>query len=481
MARMMASGVTLQHGGYYYFVGLKGTGMSALAELLVRDGARVVGSDTADSFFTQTALSRLGITCFEGFTADNLPSDVDAVVFSAAYSPERHPELVRARELGLPVWSYPEVLGAYSRLYRSFGVAGVHGKTTSTAMVGLILRALGLPSRVLTGSVVPDFGDSAVLHSGGEVFVAETCEYRRHFLHFHPQGILLTAIEEDHHDYYPDLRSIVQAFDDYVQLLPQGGLLVHSADCPNVLGLVQRLRRSRADLQLVSFGRGARGEFGLTSMAEEQGRVLFSLGGLEGSWELSIPGQHNAVNASGALALAWSIFRALRGRDPDGTEREAVRGALRDFRSTYRRSQVVGQRDGILVMDDYGHHPTAIRLTLGALRRFYRPVRLVVSFMSHTYSRTAALLHDFAQSFGEADVLILHEIYASARETDCRGIDALTLVEAARQQHPRVVYFPRPLDALDFLRDELKPGDLFVTMGAGDNWKLGKAFLEAKG
>lgn len=466
-------------GRKFYFVGIKGTGMAALAELLHLDGAQVSGSDVSDTFFTEIALRKRGIPYFDCFAADHVPRDADGVVFSAAYSPDHHPELLRAREYGLPLWNYTQALGLYSRQFSSVGVAGVHGKTTTTALIGVVLRALGVPFRLLTGSLVPDFGDSPVVHDGGEWFVAETCEYRRHFLNFHPRKILLTSLEEDHQDYYPDLASIRDAFGEYLRLLPEGGTLVYCADDANVLDLVRQTLSERPDLSPIPYGFEAPAErWRVVSVEQVPGAVRFRLGGLERTWVLHIPGRHNVLNAAGALALAWSLHQEEFGREPDPVAIDRVVTALGAFRSTYRRSQIVGERGGVLVMDDYAHHPTAIRKTLEGIRSFYRPSRLIVSFMSHTFSRTRALFDDFARSFTDADVLLLHKIYASARESHESGTDGPALAERTRRYHPNVTYFEEFESALPYLEATLRPGDLFLTMGAGDNWKLGRMFLE---
>lgn len=463
----------------FYFVGIKGTGMAALAELFTLDGAVVSGSDVADTFFTQNSLDLRHITYSNGFNPVNVPGDVDAVIYSAAYSPDSHPELQRARELKLPLIGYTEALGAYSRLYKSVGVSGVHGKTTTTAMLGIILRAFGFPHRLLTGSLVPDFGNSAVLNLGGNWFVAETCEYRRHFLNFSAQNILLTSIEEDHQDYYPDLQSIEAAFLEYVSRLPRGGCLVYCANDPNVVSLVQNMKSFRSDLFFKAYGIDDTGmDWVAHQIQQEKGLLRFKVGSLPTQFELSVPGKHNVANACGALAMASEMYLQEFQRLPSESQYQEAARQLSNFKSTYRRSQVLGERNGVLVMDDYAHHPTAIRKTLEGIKAFYQPHRLVVSFMSHTYSRTQALLEDFAQAFQVADVIMFHKIYASARESNQTGISGRILAERAQKYQDQVYYFEEFDDAIPFLKDYLRPGDLLLTMGAGDNWKLAIRYLE---
>lgn len=460
-----------------HMVGVKGTGMTALAELLVAAGSRVRGSDGADKFFTDEILDAVGVPYHESFDAAHLTPKPDLVVHSAAYFRDSNPELVEAQSQNLPVMVYPEALGAFSEGFpAAAGIAGVHGKTTTTAMAGVVARALNLPASVLAGSLVPDFGDRATLSLGRSLFIAETCEYKRHFLHFHPSAILVTSIELDHTDYFTDYDDIFRAFHEYALKLPLGGLFVYCADEPGALALAGALRHGRPDLQFVPYGLKAEGPFRVIERRLAPGESRFRLAGFGPELGLRIPGTHNVLNAAGACALVFS----LAGRPVTDADLGAVDAALTAFRGSRRRSQIVGEAGGVLVMDDYGHHPTAVELTLKGLKAFYPDRRLVVDFMSHTYSRTKTLMAEFAGSFAAADEVVLHKIYSSARETETLGIDGSSLFEATSRVHPRVRYFEEVLDAVPYYVETLKPGDLLVTMGAGDNWKAGLAYLKAQ-
>jgi len=230
-----------------YCVGIKGTGVAALAELLHQGGNRVSGSDCADVFYTDAILRELGIPYWESFAPEHIGRP-DLVIHSAAYTAENNAELAAARAQGIKTMKYPEALGAYSALFDSTGVAGVHGKTTTTALTGALLRGAGLPAQVLAGSAVSAFGACSTLNRGNKYFVAETCEYRRHFLHFHPRRVILTAIESDHQDYYPDYASIFQAFLEYLRLLPPGGELIYCADDPGAAAAAAAAPGARAAL-----------------------------------------------------------------------------------------------------------------------------------------------------------------------------------------------------------------------------------------
>lgn len=471
---------TIHPGQKIHLVGIKGTGMTALAELLQARGDALTGSDGPDKFFTDEILDAVGIAYHESFDAAHVPIDASLVVHSAAYSPDTNPELREAKRLGLRVQVYPEALGEFSGSFAlAAGVAGVHGKTTTTAMAGVVARALGLPASVLVGSLVPDFGDRATLHLGQKVFIAETCEYKRHFLHFHPSLILLTSIELDHTDYFTDYQDIFSAFLEYAGKLPEFGALVYCADEEGASDLARALHKERPDVRLIPYGLKAEGRFAVVDRRFSPGTISFRLAGWPSPLGLSIPGTHNVLNAAGALALVVTLAEQTRGGFLEPRELELAGEALKTFRGTRRRSQLVGETNGVLVLDDYGHHPTAIDLTLRGLKDFYPGRRLVLDFMSHTYSRTKALLDEFAASLAAADVVVLHKIYSSARETDTLGISGRTLFEAASRLRANVHYFEEPADALGFYQQHLKPGDLLVTMGAGDNWKVGKAYLEA--
>jgi UDP-N-acetylmuramate--alanine ligase len=461
-----------------FMVGIKGTGMTALTEVFVRAGARVSGSDTEEVFYTDAILERLGVTVHAGFHAEALPADAALVVYSAAYDPERNPQLLAARERGLPVFTYTEALGELSRGRPALGVSGVHGKTTTTAMIGSLVKRLGLPGAVLVGSAAADFDGMSTYSGGQEFFVAETCEYRRHFLEFHPDIIIVTSVEPDHLDYYRDYADIRDAFITYVERLSSGGELIYCADDRGACEVAAIAARRRPDVTQIAYGHEADGPFGLLGVETRAGRTEFRLRGFEETFTVRVPGDHSAVNAAAALC-AVSRLAARRGADaspgaasPGPVSPGAAAEALAAFAGTRRRSEVIGEAAGILFLDDYGHHPTAIRTTLAGIRRFYPDRRLVVDFMSHTYSRTAALLEDFATSFAEADEVILHEIYASAREDFDGSIDGRDLATAVGRHHRNVRYIERVADAKPVLHDHLRAGDLFITMGAGNNWVL---------
>ncbi|AEF84250.1 UDP-N-acetylmuramate--L-alanine ligase [Treponema primitia ZAS-2] len=462
-------------GPLIYFIGIKGTGMCALAELLHNSGFSISGSDRDEVFYTDGILKELGIPYVESFAPEHVPAKADLVIYSAAYSAETNSEIAEAKKQGLPVLKYTDALGVYSAGFDSAGIAGVHGKTTTTAMAGTLIRGAGLPARILAGSAVAGFGGRSTLILGDKYFVAETCEYRRHFLSFHPHRIILTSVESDHQDYYPTYESIRDAFIEYAKLLPVNGELIYCADDPGACEVANSINKGR--VKLIPYGFTASGNFKIVSYKAEAERSVMRIAAFPGELRLRVPGRHCALDAAAALALTDSLVRAESG-SWTAEAQEGVRKALEDFRGSRRRSEVIGEAGGILFMDDYGHHPTAIKTTLEGLREFYPRRRLVLSFMSHTYTRTAALLDEFAASLEKADLVVLHKIYGSAREAYQGGVNGKTLYEKTKALRKGVYYEEEPLGAVELLKGLLKPGDLLLTMGAGDNWKLGKALFD---
>jgi UDP-N-acetylmuramate--alanine ligase len=459
-----------------HLVGAKGTGMCALAEILKSAGAIISGSDVSEMFYTDRILSALGVIV-HNFDPANIHTALDLVIHSAAYQANTHPELLHAIELGIPVVTYPEALGAFSRTMDSSGICGVHGKTTTTALAGIVAKACSLPATILAGSAVTDFGGRSTLVLGNELFIAETCEYRRHFLAFSPQRIVLTSVESDHQDYYPDLDSIMDAFLEYTMLLPHGGSLIYCADDGGASSLVGKLCKLRPDIVTVPYGFSAKGSYRITDYRVHEERARVSLAGFISPFSLRLPGRHLSLNATAAIALCNIIADDLD-RPLDSGDYASIALALGNFSGSKRRSELIGEARGVLVMDDYAHHPTAIKTTLAGLREFYPQRRLVVDFMSHTASRTKALFDDFAAAFSAADETILHRIYPSARETPDPSVSGRSLFQAVQALGVAATYFEDPLEAADYLVTSLRPGDLFITMGAGDNWQLGKVVYE---
>lgn len=463
-----------------FFVGIKGTGMSALADLYQSAGALVSGSDISEEFYTDQVLKGLGIDWVESFDASLLPKQTQLVIYSSAYRPDENPQLIEAKKRHIPLMEYTQALGLYSQSTFSVGICGVHGKTTTTAMCGSVMKALALRGSVLVGSALPQFSNRSIWSGGENFFVAETCEYRRHFLDFHPSVLVLTSVEPDHLDYFKDANDIESAFIEYGAKLPAEGTLIYCADDEGATRCAHAIfaegQKSGRDLQLIPYGYHADGNFQIVEVNPSEGKNRFKIKLFDSYFDLSMPGRHLVQNA--AAVIACMVLLGEREHLSLDAIQRGIEEGLSEFHGTRRRSERVGEAKGILVLDDYAHHPSAIRLTLQGFREFYPNRRIIVDFMSHTYSRTEALLSDFAQSFDCADLVLLNKVYSSAREQ--KGtVDGHTLYKECCKYHSNVYYFDEYEEALPFLLKELKEGDLFITMGAGNNWQLGRALLEA--
>lgn len=459
-----------------HMVGIKGTGMTALAQVLHSRGATLTGSDVSEVFYTDELLARLSVSVSSPFDEKNITSDIQLLIYSSAYTFDENVELKAALSKNIPHLSYTQALGELSLDSYSCGVCGVHGKTTTTGMVGTILKELQLPASVLAGSAIASFGSSCVMLGGNNYFVAETCEYNRNFLNFHPKEIILTSIESDHQDCYPTYNDILSAFLTYIDRLPEMGTVFYCADDAGAKEAVSITFLSRNDLIFTPYGETAQGDFRLKLGKVQDEKLYFSLAGFAGEFSLQVPGKYNALNATAAIALSLNLLKKHKG-EITIEDLGIVRRAISSYTGAARRFELVGKHNDIVFLDDYAHHPTAIKALLKGLKDFYPKRRIIADFMPHTYSRTASLLDDFASSFELADIVVLHKIYSSAREIYSGEIDGKNLFDKMKKKHHALQYFEEVMDAASFLEETLKPGDLFVTIGAGDNWKLGKEVL----
>jgi len=483
---------------HVHLVGIGGIGLSAIAKVLLEEGYHVSGSDLKLSPITD-ALADLGATIYEGHRAENL-GDAQLVIVSSAI-PAGNPEVAAARERGIPVVKRDWVLGQMTRGRYTIAVAGSHGKTTIAAMLALVLTEAGLDPSFIVGGILQNLGTNAKVGQG-EHFVVEADEYDRTFLGLKPRMAVVTNIEMDHPDCYPTLDDLVKAFRQFLNLVPTDGCVIGCGDEERVRGILgelkgtlklkaqssklkaqsSKLKAQSSKLKTQKGGREARGlgaevvTYGLGEgvdwravdvRSNEWGGndfVALHKGRPVGQFALRIPGLQNVQNALAVLAVAHQLSLDLA----------SVGETLRSFRGVKRRFEVKGEVDGIVVVDDYAHHPTQIRTTLRAVRERY-PGRMVWAvFQPHTYSRTKALLDEFAQSFADADHVIVTDIYA-AREFDDLGVSAADIV--ARMEHPDVRYIPGLSEAADHLLHHLKPGDVLLTLGAGDGYKVGEAVL----
>jgi UDP-N-acetylmuramate--alanine ligase len=418
-----------------YFIGIKGVGMTALAQVLQGWGIKVLGSDVEEKFFTDEVLRKLKIKIFEGFRAENIPSDADLIVASSAYS-ETHPEIQYAKKQGWSVYSYSDILAMLFEKSYGLGVAGTHGKTTTTAMLGRVFEELGLDPTVIVGSKVLAWGSNARV-GRSKYLVAELDEYQEKFLKCQPKILILTNIEYDHPDFFKNFEAYKKVFLKLVTQLPPDGLLIGCSHSQVVQELLKK-----APCPTISY-----------SLED-----LEKFGGLS----LELPGQHNQLNALAVLTLIKELKLDVK----------KAKKVLEGFKGTARRFEIKGKlKNGVWLIDDYAHHPTEIRATLKAARQLYPQQRIWCIFQPHTFTRTKALGHDFARSFGLADQVLILDIYGSVREKSGR-VHAKDLVRLILKYQPKTRYIPDVQKAADYLKEQIQQGDVIITMGAGDVWKL---------
>ncbi len=480
-------------GLHIHFVGIKGTGMAALVEILYARNAKITGSDVSERFYTDSILEKYQITALP-FSEKNISEDVKLVIYSSAYNPDTNPDLKAALKCKIPMLLYSEALGAISSASNAYsvGVCGVHGKTTTTGLVGTLLKAVNLNAQVLAGSIISSFGDSCTMTAKAfdsekkHYFVAETCEYQRHFLAFEPQKIILTSVESDHQDYYPTFTDIQAAFVDYICKLPPHGQVFYCADDSGASQTIEIVLKRRADIQAIPYGTNAKGDYKIVFGDCKNGFQFFTIDAI-GECALCVPGDHMVRNAAASVALCLELLR--EDKKDSRLYLDTIRTALRSFTGGKRRSEIIGRAKTkmgkeVIFIDDYGHHPTAIKTTLSGYKNFYSNYKIIVDFMSHTYSRTLALFTEFAQSFQDADSVILNKIYASARENPKdANISGEDLALETKKYHKDVYYCPEfeeaTLKGIELLnKNTNSDGYIFVTMGAGNNWKVGQEILK---
>ena len=436
-----------------YFIGIGGAGMSGLAEILRERGFGVSGSDIRESRITERLKAR-GAIIYPSHREENL-SGTDLVVFSSAI-PSSNPELKGARKQGIPLLSRGEMLAELMKEKKGVAIAGTHGKTTTASMTALLLYEAALDPTIIIGGEVSDMGGSAKLGQG-EYLVAEADESDGSFLKLSPELAVVTNIEADHLDYYSSLEAIIDAFGKFVENIPPGGVLVFGSDCPNARKMWER---SKLGIEVLTYGLGKEADLRAEHLCMEKSGSryeVFYYGCRLGKVRLPLPGKHNVRNSLAALGVGLKV----------GADFSGMCSCLEKFRGVERRFEIKGDLKDIIIVDDYAHHPTEIRATLEAARSKKRE-RIIAVFQPHRYSRTKLLKEEFASVFQGTDVLVLTEIY-SAGEKHLPGISGRALFETVRRRRQREVEFiPDKSRIADYLMSILRPGDMVITMGAGD-------------
>ncbi len=449
---------------HIHFVGIGGIGMSGIAELLINLGYKVSGSDLRNTVVTRR-LSALGCHIFQGHKREHL-GGADVVVYSSAVE-EANPEVLAAKDLYIPVIPRAEMLAELMRLKYGVAIAGAHGKTTTTSMVASILTHGHLDPTVVIGGRLDIWGGSNAKLGQGDILVAEADESDGSFLALSPTIAVVTNVDYEHIDYYGDIESLRETFINFINKIPFYGTAILCLDNEEIQGIIPHLKKKYLT-------------YGMSSQTDLRGRDLEkeSLGtSFEAIYHnhslgrvvVGMPGEHNVLNALAAMAV---------GLDLD-LDTEVIKEGLKSLGGLERRFQVKGERSGVIVLDDYGHHPTEIMATLKAVKECWPERRLIVVFQPHRYTRTKLLFDRFVISFNQADILIMTSIF-SAGETAINGVNGKGLSQGIKEHgHKEVIYCQNQDEILPILLSIVRSGDLVISLGAGDIYKVGEELLDS--
>lgn len=451
---------------HVHFIGIGGISMSGLAEILLSRKFPVSGSDSHESALTDQ-LAAQGAVVHYPQMAENITDDIDVVVYTAAIHPD-NPEFRAAQEKNLPMLTRAQLLGEIMRNYKeAINVSGTHGKTTTTSMITEILLEAHKDPTVSVGGMLKDIGGN-IRVGGQETFVVEACEYTNSFLSFFPTIEVILNVEADHLDFFKDIDDIRHSFKLFAEKLPEDGLLVINKDIKHSEYFTQALK-----CRVVTFGHEKDADYTANFISYDKfahpSYTLFYKGKELAQVELGVTGEHNIYNSLAAVAVARSLDIPM----------ETILRGLKRFTGTDRRFQKKGSVNGFTIIDDYAHHPQEIAATIEAAKK-YPHRKLWIVFQPHTYSRTAALLDDFAGALSQADEIVLADIYA-AREKNTIGICSDDLRKHMLEQNTNVYYIPKFEDIEDFLLQHVEEGDVLITMGAGDIYKVGDDLLKQPG
>ncbi|WP_314828030.1 UDP-N-acetylmuramate--L-alanine ligase [Oribacterium parvum] len=458
--------IHFDHPVWVHFIGIGGISMSGLAEILHDRGFKVSGSDMKASPLTEH-LESLGISVQFPQKSENIVPGIELCVYTAAIS-EDNPEFQEIKRQNIPMMSRAELLGRIMKNYKeAINVSGTHGKTTTTSMIGEILMEAQMDPTITVGGMMKDIGGNLRVGKS-DVFLAEACEYTNSFLSFFPTIEVVLNIEEDHLDFFKDINDIRASFRKFIEKLPENGILIFNKDIPHAEFFLEDLPGRKiitfghqdADYtaNFISYDHFARPSFTLFENGEDRGRVT-----------LGVTGEHNIYNSLSAIAVARAI----------GIPFETIKKGLMEFSGTDRRFQLKGEVNGFTIIDDYAHHPQEIAATIATAKK-YPHKKLWVAFQPHTYSRTLALMDDFAGALSQADEIILADIYA-AREKNTVGVTSDDLRKLMLSQNTNVYYIPDFPSIEEFILSHLQEGDLLITMGAGDIVEVGEHLLQIPG
>jgi len=447
-----------------HFIGIGGIGMSGIAEILLDQGFKVSGSDRSISEVTER-LQNLGAVIFEGHKAENISQDVDTVVYSSAVQSD-NTEILEAQKRNIPIVRRAEMLAEVMRLKYGVGIAGTHGKTTTTSMISLVLMEGGLDPTVIVGGKLSGLGGTNARLGRGEFIVVEADEFDRSFLSITPTIAVLTTLETDHLDCYRDLEDIKNAFIQFASKVPFYGFIVLCLDEPALLDIMPQLSKKK----IITYGLNPQADVQAVEIRHKDSSSTFTLVRSNqelGTITLQVPGVHNVQNSLGAISVGLELNVPFK----------KIKAGIEKFSGVYRRWEKKGEVNDIALYDDYAHHPTECKATLSGVKSGWRR-RVICVFQPHLYSRTRDFYEDFGKSFLLSDVLVVTDVYP-AREEPIQGVNGELIVNAAKQfGHKDVYYVPEKKNVPAFLMSIVKTGDIVVTMGAGDIWKYGEEFLK---
>lgn len=445
-----------------YCIGIKGAGMTALAQILKSRGIDISGSDTVEKFYTDDILKRLDISFNEEFASENIPGDVDLIVYSTAYNESNNAEIKAAREIGLPLISYPEMIGKLFQEKLGIAVSGTHGKTTTSAMLSEAFSFAGADPSAIVGSQVISWKGSA-LSGQGEYFIAESDEYQNKLRFYQPWSVILTSVDWDHPDFFPDVQSYKNVFKEFVAKIPKTGYLVVWGDSADTLEVAKN-----ANCNVLTYGFGADNDYKVVfleigSDSKQNFEIFYKEENL-GRYQTPLSGKHNILNSTAVVALSHAI----------GLDLEKIKESIGNFKGTSRRFESIGKFGEAVLIDDYAHHPDEIKPTLNGAKNRFEGKRIWTVFHPHTFTRTKALLEDFAQSFDDCDKVIVIGTYGSARETG-GGATSEDLVKLINKYNRDKADYIETIDeTVEYLKEKSGEYDVLITMGAGDVWRVGE-------
>ncbi|MCK4919169.1 MAG: UDP-N-acetylmuramate--L-alanine ligase [Candidatus Pacebacteria bacterium] len=451
-----------------HFIGIGGIGLSAIAKFMKLKGKQVGGSDLNRSLIVDK-LREEGIKIFIGQDEKNISQDVDLVIHTMAIS-ENNPELKRAKELNIQTITYPEALGILFNDKFGVAVCGTHGKSSTTAMAGLMLDDAEFDPSIVIGSILPRYRSNLRIGKG-KYFLIEACEYERAFLNYYPKIIILNNIELDHTDYYKNLEDFKSAFSEFLTHLPDNGILICNGDDEMVSNIRQQVS------SVVRFGLGENNDARAEDIKFEDGQVSFQVIYKKenlGKFVLKVPGLFNVYNALGAISLGLTLKISI----------EKIKKSLKDYSGIWRRFEIKGEYKKALVISDYAHHPTAVKSVIEATKNFYPGKRVFAVFQPHQHNRTKELYQDFLKSFDKADIMILSEIFdvVGREEKKDQTVSSCNLVNDIKKQNKNIsenIFYAKDLTETRKLIDEnIKPDDILLIIGAGDIYKIADDLVE---